>query len=335
MIASDTQTMVNFLAQPDVQALKADPEGKTNVESAEALLKTTDSNSDKLLQAIAQQSTAQSAPGQPAGGDTEEKKATIHTDFQKLVGHLTWIVEKIASAHPDYPLVGTYSELSGIQDYTPHHVPPKGLANWIWRMVDSIPADIRALTDNVGLENAARAGKVQHDGGGQALSTILLHKNTHHPKSGDPVLDLYRAHNGLRTSELVTRKLAELGITPIAKTGKATPEEAREEPEEEGGTSVRVGMPSTQFYQSELDNARKLVKMEQAGHVQAFLASVRDVFYRGYIQARSNVEIALAHSLGKNGPTKNHPTALSSLDANARSTWGSTYGDRANDLTQF
>ena len=329
MIASQETSLDRFLARREVQALKAnDPQN--HVTGAERLTREADVDADAVLNLLARQ----------AGNQAQSKEDEVNQDLQNLATHLRWILDRLDEFRPDYPRVGTYAALSGVANYTPHHIPPKALANWIYRQITSIPRDIRTLTGVQPVVTAGRRGKVEHDGGGRNLSSILIHTNTHIRRTGDPALDAYRAHHGARVSELVAADLRNRGVTPIPRLGgrQTLPEDIAQEraaTQAGGADRVRPGMPSTQFYQRELDAARGDVRIQQRSHVTAFLASVRGVFSRAHQQSRAAVRAALANSVGKDGPPERQQAAMTELESESRSTWRSAYGSGADDLTQF
>ncbi|MBZ4420170.1 hypothetical protein [Myxococcus sp. RHSTA-1-4] len=315
MFASEPSHLESFLNRKDIKALEKDVDTQGHVKAARKLLQEADFDTEVVLKALAQHTSPPS-----------EKKEEARREVQELVVHLAWILDELKEYKSDAPAVGTYSKLSGVKDYTPHHVPPKGLANWIYQQVMSIPKGIRDLAQVNPVVEAATEAKDEHDSKGLNLSSILLHANTHISKTGEAGLDAYRAHHGLKTAELVAAAMKEKGLIPIIKGGEllTDPEDiARQKAEvEEGGEDITaVGTVSTQFYLKELDAARTQVKVEQEGHVDAFLASVANVFCRAYYQSRSAVKVALAHSIGKDGPPDTHAAALMTLDEKAKATW--------------
>ena len=149
-------------------------------------------------------------------------------------------------------------------------------------------------------------------------------------------MDAYRAHHGKKTAELVAEKMNAKGLKPITKVGDQLlpADEAREDKREGGADPVKKGMPSTQFYQTELDAARKKVKIEQKEHVEAFLKAIREVFGRAHYQSRAAVKVALENSVGKDGPPDKQQTEMVNLEQEAEKTWLAIH-PKMNKLTRF
>jgi hypothetical protein len=128
------------------------------------------------------------------------------------------------------------------------------------------------------------------------------------------------------------------GLKPIVKGGdQLIPDdlaEAKEDEREGGADPVKKGMPSTQFYQTELDAARQAVKVEQKEHLEAFVAAIRDVFGRAHYQSRAAVKVALQNSVGKDGPPDKQQTEMVNLEQEAKKTWLAIH-PKMNKLTHF
>jgi hypothetical protein len=329
-MASTPTPLERFLARKEVQALKnpgIDP--KNHVSEAERLLGKTNVDAKAVLNAAAGNKKV----------EVEQKDQETEKDLQALVIHLKAILVALKEDKPDHPKVGTYNEWAGkIPNYTPHHVPPKGLANWIHRQVMTIPKDIQKLVEIKPIVQAAIKAKAEHDKGGLNLSCIVLHHNTHIGKTGDEALDAYRAHHGNKTSELVDEKMKAKGLKPILKGGGtligADRTEAGENEREGGVDTVKEGMPSTQFYQTELDAARQEVKIEQTQDVETFLAAIRDVFGRAHYQSRAAVKVALQNSVGKDGPPEKQQAEMGNLEEKAKETW-TKIDPQMDKLTRF
>jgi hypothetical protein len=328
MVASTPSPLEGLLKRTEVKALdkkSADPDG--HVKAARALLKRTKLDTETFLKALAQHK-APKARRSNAKRKAKGKARKPQNDIQKLAIHVSWILDRLSEYKPDHPKVGTYKALSGIKDYAPHHVPPKGLANWVYRQIMSIPEDIRELPELEPVVTAAVAAKKEHDAspGGANLSCILLHENTHIHRTQVPALDAYRAHHGVGTARLVAQKMQKLKLRPIVKGGGPLTEpedieKEREETEAGGKDTAPKGSASTQFYLKELDAAREAVVVEKYIHVYVFLESVADVFYRAHNQARAAVQVALSHSIGKDGPPDKQKKAMDALAAEAELTW--------------
>ena len=238
---------------------------------------------------------------------------------------------KVTTVAKDRPKVGTYSKLAGVTDYTPHHVPPKGLANWIYQQAMTIPKDIGKLKDVKPVIDAAMLASAEHAGGGARLSSILIHKNTHITKTGDPATDDYRVHHGKATAELVGERLKAKGIKPIIKGGEILDNPADLDPADlamaledkkaGGADEVAVGKASTQFYLKELNAARAEVEVTVKEDVDEFLGSTRDVFARAWAQSREAVGVGLENSGGRDGSPDAKKAALGELDPLAVRTW--------------
>jgi hypothetical protein len=330
-MASTPTPLERFLARKEVQALKnpgIDP--KNHVSEAERLLGKTNVDAKAVLNAAAGNKKV----------EVEQKDQETEKDLQALVTHLKAILVALKEYKPDHPKVGTYKEWTGkIPNYTPHHVPPKGLANWIYRQVTTIPKDIQKLVEVKPIVEAVTEAKDEHDADGPNLSCIVLHHNTHIGKTGDEALDAYRAHHGKNTSELVDEKMKAKGLKPILKGGGTLIDpgdraEAGENEREGGVDTVKEGMPSTQFYQKELDAARQEVKIEQEQHVEAFLAAIRDVFGRAHYQSRAAVKVALQNSVGKDGTPEKQQAEMGNLENEAKRTWLAIH-PKINKVTRF
>jgi hypothetical protein len=330
-MASTPTPLERFLARKEVQALKnpgIDP--KNHVSEAERLLGKTNVDAKAVLNAAAGNKKV----------EVEQKDQETEKDLQALVTHLKAILVALKEYKPDHPKVGTYKEWTGkIPNYTPHHVPPKGLANWIYRQVTTIPKDIQKLVEVKPIVEAVTEAKDEHDADGPNLSCIVLHHNTHIGKTGDEALDAYRAHHGKNTSELVDEKMKAKGLKPILKGGGTLVDpgdraEAGENEREGGVDTIKEGMPSTQFYQKELDAARQEVKIEQEQHVEAFLAAIRDVFGRAHYQSRAAVKVALQNSVGKDGTPEKQQAEMGNLEKEAKRTWLAIH-PKINKVTRF
>lgn len=326
MIASEPTPLERFLDRKDVKEL-SDP--SNHVGEAKRLLQETNVDVTAVLNASA--------------GDklsvAEQKDEEAERDLRALVTHLRWIFEQLGEYKPEHPKVGTYARLAGtVADYTPHHIPPKGLANWIYRQVKTIPEDILRLTEMKTIKQAALKAKGEHDGGGQKLSCILIHHKTHIGKEDNENFE-YRAHHGKKTAELVAERMRAKGIKPILKGGEPLTDPSdlaayKADLEEGGEDLTTVGQPSTQFYQRELDAARDAVKVEQKEHVEAFLKTVQGVFGSAHYQSRAAVKAALNNSVGKDGPPQKQQEAMTNLETEARQTWTSI-DPQIDKLTHF
>lgn len=125
----------------------------------------------------------------------------------------------------DLPMVDTYTKLfsekkNKYEDYTPHHVAPKSLANWISQKIENIPDDLLEEYNNGELEDIMDNLRKEHNNGGMNLSCILIHKNTHILKTGDPQIDQFRVHHGSATASKVAARMAAQGLDFIEKNSK-------------------------------------------------------------------------------------------------------------------
>ncbi len=326
MIASDPSPLDRFLDRKDVKALE---NSSNHVSEARRLLKETNLDAEAVLNAAAGNKSE----------IAEKKDKETEKDMRELSAHLKWILKALKEYKPDHPKVDLYSNLAGtVKGYTPHHVPPKGLANWMYKQIISIPEDIRKLTDIQPIYSAARAAKKEHDNGGQNLSCILIHHHTHIGKKDNENFE-YRAHHGKKTAELIAQKMREKGIEPIIKGGKPLTDpidvvaELRDR-DEGGEDQVPIGQPSTQFYQKELDSALGDVKANQKEEVESFLTSIQNVFGRAHYQSRAAVKVALANSVGKDGPPEKQQTALNDLKTEASESWLAIHS-KIDKITKF
>ncbi|MCG3156683.1 MAG: hypothetical protein DKINENOH_03307 [bacterium] len=331
VVASKETPIDRFLVRKEVQELKKG-EKKLHVEQAEALYKNMKKHTAAILTAVAKKDDN--------AARKEENK--IEQIINEIAQHIKAILDEIGEgAKPDHPKVGTYKdkELQGVTDYTPHHVPPKGLANWIAKKVYSIPKDILEDSEYTDIVIAADSLSTEHDNDGQNLSCILIHKNTHIKKTGNADIDAYRTHHGTKVAERVAENMKKKGYKPIIKGGHRLedPDDIKQylkELEEGGEDLVKIGMPSTQFYLKELDATRKQIKVEEKKHVDKYFKSIRDVFHRAHIQSRIAVEESLKNSVGKDGPPENQKAAMKSLKSLAKSTW-ETISKQKEKLTHF
>ncbi len=316
LLASEPTPLERFLKRTEVQDLKKNDSQK-HVAQAEALLAETNVDATSLLNAVSSNKETEAK--------TKDKKTD--KDLQDLIVHLRWILEALGEYKPDHPKVDTYGALVGkVKEYTPHHVPPKALANWIFQQVMTIPDEIRDYKEVAPVIIAATNARKEYQAGGPNLSCILIHQNTHIRKTDNEDLDAYRAHHGKKTSELVAEKMKKRGLKPITKGGDLLVDSEdiaqQQEEEREGGKDItKEGMPSTQFYLKELNAAREEVKVEQIEDVEDFLSSIRDVFGRAHYQSRAAVEIALENSVGKDGPPEKQKSAMDKLKDLAKEKW--------------
>jgi len=115
------------------------------------------------------------------------------------------------TGHP--PEVGTYGPLkksSGAKNQEAHHVPPKGLMNWLVEQARKSLAELNASPHKNNPEYAwirqlAKVAKDVYDPG-DPLAAISVHKETHIKTSGTSA-DAWRIHFGSETAKAVLKRL--------------------------------------------------------------------------------------------------------------------------------
>jgi len=349
MIESKKSGLGPYLAEVAKKA-EADPmlakDLGGRVKKAEGLLPQTTGKAKEVLKAMVQHR----APN-------AQDKEMVDKDVKELAELLSEIVDAAAShSGLDVPQVGSYDGLTSFKStdsvkysvYTPHHVPPKGLAKWFWSQISTIPQEIlEADPDLQKYVRPAAALSEEEMGGGAKLSCVLIHQETHITKTDDPPVDSFRAHYGKSTSELLEERLIDRNL-PLSKqqlllirrsgdklAGADLAQAKKEKEEEAGANKILPGMPSTQFYQAELNAALANVKAQRKQEVATFCgSSIREVFYSAWIQSSNAVAIALAASLGKDGTAEKQKSELGKLKREAATAWQANY-DSDKVLTRF
>ncbi|HEX3045130.1 MAG TPA: hypothetical protein VHY08_10265 [Bacillota bacterium] len=313
MVASDETPLKKFLARNEVQSLKSHQDGKKHFTEINRLMglikKDIDGQNTALTKAY-------------KGDQAEDKTNQAMDENMTLLGNeLQWIMGELGNGMPQSD---PYNKLEGkYEGYTPHHVPPKGLANWISQKVKKASRVLKGTEYEDIRKAGIEAGKEHDSNAGANLECILIHQNTHISKTGIDEIDDYRVHHGKETSKQVAEILKEKGITPIMKKGELVYEEdeiedAINEKQQGKADQGKVGTTSTQFYLSQLDAAMGEVEKKD---VETYLGKIRDVFKRAYHQAFAAVSVALKQSGAINGTEAKKNTILDGYNAKAKTTW--------------
>jgi hypothetical protein len=325
MIASTPTPLMEWLSLHEAKLPEGEKKTKATPLFAEvrALSQETDLVADKTAK---EKQAPEGGTSAAAEGDNETLKSKERTLVKVLAELVTVLDIKL-----DGPMVGTYDSLKKRDDFEKHHVPPKGVANWLNLAIESIQkkADI-----DVEILNTGARAKNEHGAGGPNLSSISIHKFTHIKIDPNATMD-YRAHHGKDTQRAVEKILRDKYHTkPILKSGALalSPEDVAEavKDQAEGPDNTVVGKASTQFYMTELNAALKEATADEVLEVQKFLDEVKGVFYTAWIQSLSAVRVAVEKSVQPGDPGAD---AVDALPPKAQETWGLI--DPGGKVTRF
>lgn len=244
------------------------------------------------------------------------------------------------------PKVGLYGELrknSG-NDQQAHHTPPKLLMRWLVEEADT--ADVpgsNAVATWITQVASLNQGVYEK---GKELAAISVHQHTHIRKTGDPSVDAWRIHFGDATANAVYETLKNEGLVLIYKASyeeldrddkrlfEAFAKEAgalpsTSEPASDA-TELEGGHLSTQFFGSELDQARQRIEDK----TDSFRETIVRVTNGAVRQSHTAVVVALQNS-EHDAIGGEHPTARQlgeELWATAEESWMDVLPDELEDI---
>jgi hypothetical protein len=247
---------------------------------------------------------------------------------------------------PAVGLHGTLKKSSGKKKQESHHVPPKGLLNWLVEQAKKVPK--AKHKEYPWIKQLAAVKKATYDPG-DPLAAIAIHKETH-IKTSAPDADKWRVHFGSETAKAVLQRLKgkkisvqvgtvtyQLDFVFIYKTAKlgAADKKQLQEMEAEAGTSLAAeavapaGVAdrpvSTQFFKTELNAALEDAKTRWGSGVTEFKAALGAVARGAAAQAHAAVSAALQNSK-KDGKKEERASALTQLKGLSKSTWDAVGG---------
>lgn len=254
------------------------------------------------------------------------------------------------------PMTGTYGALkssSGAKNQEAHHVPSKGLMNWL---VEQAKKSLDELNKSphknnpefAWIKNLAKVKQSVYDPG-NPLAAISVHKETHIKTSGTGA-DAWRVHFGSETAKAVIKRLQgkkiavkvgevtyQLAFAFIYKSAKLSAEDKAtlREMEAAAGTSLAAQATapggtadkqvSTQFFKTELNAALDDAKTKWGAGIENFKARLGAVGRGAAAQARAAVASALEKS-SKDGTKEQRSGALGQLVGLSKSTWDAVGG---------
>jgi hypothetical protein len=253
------------------------------------------------------------------------------------------------------PEVGTYGGLkksSGPKNQEAHHVPPKGLMNWLVGQAKKAFGELtkkqKADPEFAWVKELSGVKSNVYDPG-DPLAAISVHKETHIKTSGTGA-DTWRIHFGSETAKAVVKRLRGkkiavksgdttylLDFAFIYKSAKLSGADLAElrEMESEAGESLAAQATapagaadrpvSTQFFKTELNTALEEAKAKWGTGIENFKNRLGAVGRGAAAQARAAAVSALENSK-KDGTKDQRSTALGELAGTSKSTWEKVAG---------
>jgi hypothetical protein len=297
-------------------------------------------------------------------------KARNKEAFEKVINSQNELVKKIEElaellqVPSGGPEVGTYEKLievkakAGRKDYTPHHVPPKGLMKWIYQIL-SLPKVNKYINSSTKLQNKFKDWneiKTKIEGEmekGEHLTCILIHQTTHIRKTGTPEVDKYRVHWGSAVREEIekemddyikTRKEKDLcrdfdegekrrflrevsSLSDVESLSGTELDKKIKEHSNKIRELMSLGRASTQFYMTELKqhaqkNTQLYTKIERItqDNKTEIESDVRKTFGVANKQSLIAVKTAM-RGKKKDGTPEQQDIALAKLPPHGRTTW--------------
>lgn len=290
---------------------------------------------------------------------TDEEKARIINGYLNELKNLLAAIN-IPETSAELPKVNTYKELTGkVAHYNPHHVPPKGLMRWVYRVLVDVPEPILDHPNFSDWKTSKQEAETEM-ATGDNLTSILIHENTHIRRTDNAAQDAYRAHHGSAVRDVIEEVMREDHIrrttSPrVDSLSRADQLSLLEDVLEERGLSTSLatesnirtykssmqaaltaggGRASTQFYMTELDQhaqRNRLGEIVRGGTVDGNLREykrdveegVKATFGVASQQSLLAVRTALEGRRGEgmDGTATTQAVALEQLPPHGRTTW--------------
>jgi hypothetical protein len=283
--------------------------------------------------------------------DPPEKDITDNDlDFHIFIGPNDFKREGAVKAGPKSvkPEVGLYkvlNKISGAKEQEAHHVPPKGLMNWISVEANNVKmgaSDHRQkeiAKENPWVFEIADMDSTVYKPGDN-LAAINISKYTHIKKTNDEKQVLWRVHFGKETAKEVHARMKEKGLDAIYRRNyeeltEAEKEEYRKLAEEAGEpvptpdskkiNQTEPEFTATQFFKKELEAASVKETEKWNTEVDKFGKGIGKVAKRAAVQAHLAVTVALEKS-DRDGTIAERESALKALTEKSKETWNMVAG---------
>jgi hypothetical protein len=288
----------------------------------------------------------------------EKDRKDNDLDYKIYIGPNDYIENNFVKAGPESvkPEVDEYKTLkgkTGSKNQEAHHVPPKGLLNWISKKAILVieHAKKHGLEKDINdkypwINSIAKMDKKTHTPGDN-LAAISINKYTHIKKIGDSNKEVWRVHFGKETAKEVYKRMKDKGLVLIyiKKFNELSEEdkaEFREHAQEAGEVlptanssefnSSEGEFVSTQFFQKELNAAGKKEKAKWHSEALKFKMGIGTVAKGAAYQAHLAVTVALEKS-DRDGTKKERKSAINKLKGKSKETWNKV--DGVNQLNIF
>ncbi len=235
------------------------------------------------------------------------------------------------------PIVGAFKDVKKIAPTGTevHHVPPKGLLNWLRGKARE--ARQRGVTEkDVAANPWLEMSQIEDDAvdPGLPIAAISIDAHTHIKKHGDD-RDKFRAHWGTETAKMVFKRLKNnkdivliyrLNYDELKAEGDLAEwdrlaTEAEEDPHVIADREATERPPvSTQFFKTELNAALNTVADEKTANLRDFGVGLGRVAKGAYLQSHEAVTVALEKSTN-DGSAEDRADAIGKLPGESAQTW--------------